>query len=283
MRTLARLFVPCLLGLAAVASAQTVSEDEKLRREEPIRNAFDGWRGTNIFFVRMEGTEAVDGKTYDLLTDLYWHVDRSSGQPVAKVELQKKYRLQTTPVDPNGWRTAQRVVGDGAYLYNYRHFAGTRNGEYSAVPYSRFIGGRWTPGERYIPTLLTHLTAAAGDTDAYLVRLLREVYGGEGATSQYRRWIPTATPESTETTVTYRVGDPVRRQITFNFDPDTDALLSIMLFDTKRVGSSYRTVNAVMTPQALTQISPDLFHPYPLDGTYGVRGWRLIPGPRQSQ
>jgi hypothetical protein len=138
-----------------------------------VQAAFEGLRRQSSIWLRLTGTETIDGRGVALLVDTFWYFeyDLVTGQPTAKLE-SLEYR---------GGVLASRTVGDGVTLWSYS----VAKNEYNATVYGSLSSSARPPS--YLQTLLQGFGTHAKGQSIHVARLLREVYAGGFA--RYRPWL----------------------------------------------------------------------------------------------
>jgi len=157
------------LGLAALQTqTQTATPDPN----DPVfQNAWSQLAQEQQLYLQLAGTVTYHGKQTVLGTDLYWSSTVSGTGATASTTYQVDIESHT-----NGVLT-KRIVGDGNTLWSYDMLLH----QYSATSY----GG--TPGlarpTNYLLNLLESLNLLTMSNDAYLTKLLRQIYNPANTTN----------------------------------------------------------------------------------------------------
>ena len=241
-------------------------------------------------FLQLNGSINYKNKTTPLVSNLSWSTSLDGTTVTYQVDLESWV---------NGV-LVKRVVGDGNTLWSYDLSVH----QYSATPY----GG--TPGyarpDTYLGDLLNDVNWAASGSDAYLTKLLRQVFSS--STPTYTSWMPGVT--SVMLQQDYPVYDPVNSAVTY-FPTPTDnfyvynnapkrsiafevaagltsnqnsqpvsGLQNIYFNQVEVIARNERLTQWTITPYLGLTFSADIFKPY--TGKQ-IQGWRPIVAPKQSQ
>lgn len=228
--------------------------------EQPIQDGFALLRTHPGLQVTLDGTQQIGADPATTLrTVTYWFQDVEGGRPMAKVEMLGYV---------NGVQTFV-MVGDGITLWAYDL---TRN-EYSASRYGEFNGNQ--PAD-YVNALLNTMRSMIKGQAAYPVRLLSETYAGENA--RYTTWLPGTAIVDTGTSIRYAMGNPLRRQLDFTYNPGP-GISKITYFDEVYFGAAARDINWTLTPVS-SDVAPagSSFTFVPPDSARSVAGVRPVTG-----
>ncbi len=245
------LVAACSVACAAVSAAQSTAVSL-------VQAAFQNLRAEPSIWMRMTGTDAINGNGVALIADTFWYTTYSpTGQPISKLEM-TEFR--------NGVLST-RIVGDGTTLWAYN----VAKNEYAASNYGAINAPSQPP--TYQQALLQGFGSHAKGQIVHPARLLREVYSGGFAL--YRPWLIAAqervvqgtqsfddpvlgaarryqaTP--TQTFLVFWTGSPATRSLAFGtfLDQNTNTwkLGSVYYADSSAVGSNSRLVEWGMSIQ----------------------------------
>ncbi len=250
-----RFVVPLLALLSPCAFGQLSVGDQQ------VQNGLQALNSATTIFTQLSGTEAFNGAKNYLNDSAYFNLSVTGDRVLAQVEV----------VCYNAGKPYLRIVGDGVTLWRYDYL----NNTYSATVYGTYSGPQ--PYD-YSNTFFRYLSAISEGYISYQTLLLKQIYGTNGAS--YQSWMPGITPVvDAEENVTYSMGQPPRRTITFSFGLAgvmTGSLQSISYDDVANVGRSKKTIDWSMTIVSNLAIDPLEFKFVPPAQA------RLIAGPRIS-
>ncbi|MEA2552809.1 MAG: hypothetical protein QOJ65_985 [Fimbriimonadaceae bacterium] len=230
--------------------------------EQTLQRAFETLRGHAGLQVTLDGTQQIGDTTTAFKTVTYWFSDIEDGRPMTKMEMIGYV---------NGSETF-KLVGDGVTLWTYDKL---RN-EYSSSRYGNYRGEH---PKNYVSALLATVRSYIKGQASYPIRLLGEVYGGEGA--RYTSWMPGTTIEDNGQAIRYMLGSPVRRRLEFwytNLSPSV-IINHIDFSDQVSFGSSTRDIDWSMSPVSFdVMVSAADFEFVPPPNSRAVVGVRPVTG-----
>ena len=236
-----------------------------------------------LLFLNLTGSVSYKGRTVPIVTNVYWNASMGGANGA----------VLTQQVEVESWSNGalvRRITGDGNTLYSYDLIART----YSATSYGN---ASLTRPNLYLNALLNDLDHSVKGYDAYLVKMLRQIYlppvDATGA-AVFISWMPTAvsyqlqgatvdpvnrqvgyTPTPTESFYIYN-GSP-KRTIVFDMiagsNNQPDSLQSVYFNQFENIGGQPRITQWQMRPYTGQVFNPTLFQPY--TGTQ-LRGWKMV-------
>jgi hypothetical protein len=239
-------------ALIAVSSLAVSAQPEK-----KIQDAFAALRDKNQVHLHLEGTDRLGNRTSQILVDGYWHRGVTAGRPFAHLWVHN-YR---------GPEEVFRAVADGMVLWQYD----PKRSEYSATAYGSYRGPQ---PDDYEDVLLRNVNAGTRGPANHLIRLMREIWGGDDAL--YRSWMPGYQPVDEGTTITYRAEDAMFRQVTFHIDLQNGELRAVSYYDRTRVGAEERILEWTLTIRVYEEPQNWQFAFTPPPGTRAVSGIRPV-------
>ena len=197
------------LGFAVLFSPQSPVLDSN---ETTIQAALQQLSSQQTLFLQLQGSILYHGNSVPLITNLSWN---SFLGGATGTYLTDQVEMETWV---NGVLT-KRLVGNGTTLWSYD----LKNRVYSATNYGG--SGTTRPGT-YVTDLLNDLNWAATSNDAYLTRLLRQIYNPVSTTSNvddpsynpsgitYASWMPGV--PSVQLPATNPTTDPINNQVVYS-------------------------------------------------------------------
>ena len=181
--------------------------------------------------MRLDGTEQIGADQHHLVTDAFWDTVPAGPKIISRLKI-ISYKDEVERFTS---------VGDGTNLWNLDL---PRN-EYSVSTYGSFTSKQ---PDSYQDSLLQSAVAAAKGAAVFPARLLRDIYASAGST--FKTWTPGTTGTQTAGVITYSVGNPLIKQVTFVLDENTGTLLSMSYLDTKGAQQVSWTLNfySFLTP-----------------------------------
>lgn len=250
---LSALITLTLFGTLAQAqvSVQSVLDSLQVRRLQP-----------NLF-VRMVGTQVVQGRATDFTTDIFWS-GATINDPLDKVEV-REYR--TDPIQQKEI-LIKRMVADGDIFYAYN----LQTREFSQTPYGRFDG---KTSLTYRRDLLLYLKTLVSGPSTHAMRLIDEIYGGLAAS--HDDWLPGSELQIQPLSLDYTLRGVKEKSLQFQFGSNNGQLeLKFLIYRSITFGDLNNNLRWMMTILAVSP-NPSNFTPYP---AAQLIGWRPIIGPR---
>jgi len=240
-------------------------------------------RSNQLLFINLTGSIEYKGRVVPIVSNLYWN----------SVMGGKNGTVLTQQVEIESWSNGalvRRITGDGSTLYAYDLTART----YSATSYS---ASTVRPPMTYLDALVYNLDRSVRGPDAYLIKMLRQIYDPAvdgGGNPQFISWMPTTfsqqlsgattdpvnrqvgyTPTPTESFYMYN-GSP-KRTIVFDLLAGTnnspDSLQTVYFNQVDYLAGQPRLTQWQMHPYTGQVFNPTLFQPY--TGNQ-LRGWKMV-------
>lgn len=238
-----RVFVPLLALLSASAFSQGIPPDEAVIRPELATLAT-----FPAIFLDLFGADTMAGKATGFEYRAYMQ------NTVQIVNGNTRVITEINITEYNGSGSAAQpmmsLIGDGVTLWRYDYV----NNTYAATDYGTYSGPQ--PPD-YTGTLFRDLTSLSDGYMSFVIQFLKQTYEISGV--MYQSWMPgVAASIDQYNSVTYSIGTPPRRTITFN-NLQTGALKEVDYTDSTTVRGIARSTNWRMPIQSLTATDPNMY------------------------